>query len=127
MKRQVPTEREMTNLISMAFERLPAPDARRLAAIEQHLLEQARPRRRTSFAWWWLVGALVAGAVSALWWAMDYDSEQGQKPVLLELRSMPSSPTASEPARLRPGDPADSTPAGEPAQKKGPMIYQRER
>jgi hypothetical protein len=117
----------MTDLIASAFERLPAPDAHRLAAIEHRLLEQVRPRRRTGFAWWWLVGALVAGAASALWWAMDYDSGQGQKPVPLELRSMPSSPTDNKPALPRPGDPVDSTPTGEPAQKKGPVIYQRER
>ena len=44
MKREAPTEREMADLFATAFERLAEPDARRLAAIEQRLLE--RPRRR---------------------------------------------------------------------------------
>ena len=61
MKRETPSDHEIAGLIAPAFERLPEPDPRRLAAIEQSLLEQPRLPRRTRFAWWWLAGALVAG------------------------------------------------------------------
>jgi len=126
MKREPPTEREIADLIASAFEDLPAPDARRLAAIEERLL--MRPRRRAGFAWWWLVGALVAGAASALWWAVNYDSVEGQKeavPVVISPTVAPS--TSDQPARPSRSEGAESAPAGNPAQKQGPVIYQRER
>ena len=128
MKRQVPTERELTNMIATTFERLPAPDPRRLAAIEQQLLEQPRLRGRTKFAWWWLVGALVAGAASALWWAVDYDSGKEQEAPVPSVTSPPMTPPVANPP-ARPDRPAsaESAPAGNPAQKQGPVIYQRER
>jgi hypothetical protein len=113
-------------LIASAFEGLPAPDARRLAAIEERLL--MRPRRRAGFAWWWLVGALVAGAASAMWWAVNYDSVEGQKeavPVVISPTVAPS--TSGQPARPSRSEGAESAPAGEPVQKQGPVIYQRER
>ena len=128
MKRQVPTEREMTDMIATAFERLPAPDARRLAAIEQQLLEQPRLRGRSKFAWWWLVGALVAGAASALWWAVDYDSGMEQKALPSSVTSTPMAPsTADKPSRPGRSEGTESTPADGPTQKPGPVIYQRER
>jgi hypothetical protein len=128
MKRQVPTEREMTDMIATAFERLPVPDARRLAAIEQRLLEQVHPRRRASFAWWWLVGALVAGAASALWWAVNYDSAEGQNLPVPGVVSPSVAPSVTEPL-VRPSRPegAEAKSAGEPERKNGPVIYQRER
>jgi hypothetical protein len=127
MKRQVPTEREITDMIAPAFDRLPAPDTRRLAAIEQRLLEQTRPRRRASLAWWWLVGALVAGAASALWWAVDYDSAGEQKrPVPGGISPSVAPSTADLPARPDRSEAAESKPAGELVRKNGPVIYQRE-
>lgn len=128
MKHEPPAEREIADMIASAFERLPAPDARRLAAIEQQLLEQPRLRGRTKFAWWWLVGALLAGAASALWWAVDYDSGMEQETPVPALTSPSVGPTPAD--RLaRPDRPAgaESMPAGNPAQKQGPVIYQRER
>jgi hypothetical protein len=128
MKRQVPTEREMTDMMATAFERLPAPDLRRLAAIEEKLLEQPRLRGRTKHVWWWLVGALVAGAASALWWAVDYDSGKGQEapaPAVTPPSLAPSSVNQPAPPGQRQG--AESAPAGEAAQKQGPVIYRRER
>ena len=128
MKRQVPTEREMTDMIALAFERLPAPDARRLGAIEQRLLEQARPRRHASLAWWWLVGALVAGAASALWWAVDYDSGKGQEQAVPVVTSPSVAPSvADQPVRPSHSETTESKPDGGPTQKQGPVIYQRER
>ena len=127
MKRQVPTERELTDMIATAFDRLPAPDAWRLVAIEQQLLEQPRLRGRSKFVWWWLVGALLAGAASALWWAVDYDSgrEQEAPP---SVNSTPMTPsTVGKPSRPGRSEGAESTPAGEPAKKQGPEIYRRER
>jgi hypothetical protein len=128
MKRQVPTEREMTHMIATAFERLPAPDARRLAAIEQQLLEQPRLRGRSKFVWWWLVGALLAGAASALWWVVDYDSGMEQKALPPSVNSTPIAPSASDPA-TRPSrtEGAESTLTDEQDRKNGPVIYQRER
>lgn len=128
MKREPPTEREVADLIALAFERLPAPDARRLAAIEQQLLEQPRLRRRTKIAWWWLAAALVAGAASALWWAVDYDSGEGQEESVPTVVSPSVAPSvADQPGRPGRSEGAESKPTGEPAQKKGPVIYQRER
>jgi hypothetical protein len=128
MKRQVPTEREMTDMIASAYEGLATPDARRLAAIEQKLLERPRLRGRSKFVWWWLVGALLAGAASALWWAVDYDSGKEQEAPLPLVTSPSVAPTvADQPARPSGSEGATSAPAGEPVQKQGPVIYQRER
>lgn len=127
MKHRVPTEREMTDMIATAFERLPAPDPRRLAAIEQKLPERPRLRGHKTIAWWWLVGALVAGAASALWWAVDYGSGEGQGKPVTALTPPPVAPsTAVEPARPSRSEGAESKPAGEPVQKRGRVIYQRE-
>lgn len=123
MKREAPSDREIAELIAPAFERLPAPDTRRLAAIERQLLEQPRLRRRTKIAWWWIFAALATGAASALWWAVDYDSGQGQgEPV--PAVTLPSA--ADPPARPGRSEGAESKPAGEPERKQGPVIYQRE-
>jgi hypothetical protein len=127
MKRQVPTEREMMDMIASAYEGWATPDPRRLAAIEERLLEQPRLRGRTKFAWWWLAAALVAGAVSALWWAVDYDSGQGQEePVPMVTPSSVAPSVADQPARPSQSEGTESKPAGEPAQGKGPMIYRKE-
>lgn len=128
MKRQVPTEREMTDTIATAFERLSEPDSRRLAAIEQKLLEQPRLRGRSKFVWWWLAGALLAGAASALWWAVDYDSGMEQKAPPPSVNSTPMAPsTADKPSRQGRSEGTESTPADGSTQKPGPVIYQRER
>lgn len=128
MKRQVPTEREMTDMIATAFERLPAPDLQRLAAIEQQLLEQPRLRGRSKLVWWWLAGALLAGAASALWWAVDYDSGMEQKAPPPAVNSTPMAPsTADQPSRQDRSEGTESTPADESTRKPGPVIYQRER
>ena len=125
MKRERPAEREIAGSIAPAFDRLPEPDAQRLAAIGRRLLAQARPRRRIRIAWWWLLGALLAGAASALWWTVNYDSTKG--PVApIESRSMPS-PAADETNRPGAAENTNSTPAGETAQKSGPSIFKRER
>lgn len=135
MKRESPTEREIADLIASAYEGWTAPDVRRLAAIEQRLLAQARSRRGgAKSVWWWLAGALLAGAASALWWAVGYDSTEGQKqpiPAAVSPATAPSTadlptpPSRSEDRESTPAD-AESKPAGEPAQKRGVVIYQRE-
>ena len=128
MKHEPPAEREIVDMIAKAFERLPAPDARRLAAIEQKLLEQPRLRGRSKFVWWWLVGALLAGAASALWWAVDYDSGKGrEEPVPAVTPSSVAPSVTDQSARPSRSEGAESKPAGEPVQKQGPVIYQRER
>ena len=125
MKREVPTEREVADMIASAYEGLAAPDSRRLAAIEQRLLEH--PRRRAGIAWWWLVGALVAGAASALWWAVDYDSGKGrEEPVPAVISPTVAPSTAEQPTRPNRSEGAESKSAGEPVQKKGPVIYRKE-
>ena len=126
MKRQAPTEREIADLIASAFDRLPAPDPRRLAAIEHRLLE--RSRRRVGSAWWWLAGALVAGAATAMWWGVNYDSVELQKQPVPAVTSPSMTPReADQPVRRGKSESGESAAAGEPAQKKNPMIYQRER
>lgn len=120
MKRETPSDHEIAGLIAPAFERLPEPDPRRLAAIEQSLLEQPRLPRRTRFAWWWLAGALVAGAASALWWAVDYDSEEGVEQPVPGIAAPKAAPPVTPPAR------GDSKAPASPAQKPGPRIYRRE-
>lgn len=128
MKREPPAEREIADMIAPAFDRLPAPDARRLATVEQRLLEQPRLRGRTKFAWWWLAAALVAGAASALWWVVDYDSGKGQEapaPAVTAPSVVPSAPDQS----ARPSRPegAESKPVGGPANDRSPLIFKRER
>jgi hypothetical protein len=128
MKRQVKTDREIADLIASAYEGLTAPDARRLVAIEQRLLEQPRLRGRAKFAWWWLAGALLTGAASALWWAVDYDSDEKPEesaPVITSPSTAPSE--AGKPTRPDRSESTEPMPADGPAQKQGPMIYQRER
>jgi hypothetical protein len=127
MKREAPTERDITDLIASAYEGLAAPDARRLAAIEQLLLEQPRLRGRTKYAWWWLIGALVAGAASALWWAVDYDSGKGRETPVPALTSPPVVPAAAgKPTPLGKSEDTESKSASESAQKNGPVIYRKE-
>lgn len=114
-------------MIAPAFDRLPAADSQRLAAIEQRLPARARPRRR-AIVWWWLAAVLAAGAASALWWAVDYDSGKGQEapvPAVMPLSVAPS--VANPPARPRQSEGKESKPAGAPAPKQGPVIYQQER
>lgn len=129
MKREAPTEREIADLIASAYEEWAAPDPRRLAAIEQRLLAQAGSRRgRAKLAWWWLVGALVAGAASALWWAVDYDSGREQKAPVPSVASPSVAPsTADQPSPFSRSEDAESKSAGEQDRKTGPVIYQRER
>ncbi len=132
MKRETPTEREIADLVASAYEGWMAPDARRLAAIEQRLPARAR-RGGAKFAWWWLVGALLAGAASALWWAVDYDSTEGRNPppaavspaAAPSTADPPTRPSRSEGAESKPED-AESKPVAEPARGKGFLIYQRE-
>lgn len=125
MKREAPSDREIADLIALAYEGLPAPEARRLAAIEERLLE--RPRRRVGTAWWWLFAALAAGAASALWWAVDYDSGEGPEAPVPAITAPPVTPQAQQPARPERAEGTGSAPAGQPARKPGPVIYQRER
>lgn len=126
MKRELPTEREIAEMIASAFERLPAPDARRLAAIEQQLLEQPRLRRRTKIAWWWLAAALVAGAASALWWAVDYDSGEGQEEPVSAITPSTATTPAEQAARPDEAGSTESVPAGNPVDKRSPQIFRRE-
>jgi hypothetical protein len=127
MNHEPPAEREIADMIASAFERLPTPDARRLAAIEQRLLEQPRLRGRAKFAWWWLAAALVAGAASAWWWAVDYDSGKEQEAPPPAVTSPSVAPSvADQPARPSQSERAESKPASEPVQKKGPVIYRKE-
>lgn len=115
MKREAPSDREIAELIAPAFERLPAPDSRRLVAIEERLLE--RPRRHT-FAWWWLAAALATGAASALWWVVSYDSGKGRE----ELVPAVTPSVAPSEQSVRPSQPEGA----ESARKPGPVIYRRE-
>ena len=64
MKREVPTDREIAELFGPAYEKWAEPDARRLMAIEERLLD--RRQRHVSTAWWWLFAVLATGAASAL-------------------------------------------------------------
>jgi hypothetical protein len=134
MKRETPTEREIADLIASAYEGRAVPDARRLAAIEQRL--PVRARGGTKSVQWWLAGALLAGAASALWWAVDYDSPEGRKPPAAAVSpatapstaDLPTHPSRSEEWESKPAD-AKSKLADEPAQKaqtRGAVIYQRE-
>lgn len=125
MKRETPAEREIVDLIAKTYEGWTKPDPRRLAAIEQRLLE--RPRRGAGIARWWLAAALVAGAASALWWAVDYDSDEGQKELVPAVAAPTVAPSTADPStRPSRSEDAESIPAAEPAQKKGPVIYRKE-
>jgi hypothetical protein len=123
MKREAPTEREIADLFAPAYEKQAEPDARRLAAIEQRLLE--RPRRIGS-AWWWLFAVLATGAASALWWAVNYDSADGPEPTVPAIVSPPVSTAPSGPAQppRQTGSPETKS-ADAPAPKQGPVIYRK--
>jgi hypothetical protein len=124
MKHEAPTEREIADLFAPAYEKWAEPDARRLAAIEQRLLE--RPRRRAGSAWWWLFAALATGAASALWWAVDYDSGEGQEGPVPGVISSPATPPALAPsAPPSRSEGTESKPAGAPVPKQGPVIYRK--
>lgn len=128
MKPDTPTEREIADLIASAYDGWVAPDARRLTEIEQRLLDQPRLRGRAKFAWWWLFAALVTGAASALWWTVNYDSDEGLvQPVPDNISPSAAPPAVEPPARQNRPEGAITEPAGKPAQKQGPVIYQRER
>jgi hypothetical protein len=128
MKRETPSDREIAELIAPALECLPAPDARRLTTIEKRLLAEIQSRGRSKFAWWWLAAALVAGAASALWWAVDYDSgKEREEPVPAVTSPSVAPPLVDQPVRPDRSAGAESAPAGKPARKQGPVIYQRER
>lgn len=127
MKREPLTEREIADLIASAYEGWVVPDPRRLAAIEQQLLEETHSRGRLKFAWWWFFAALATGAASALWWTVDYDSGKGQEEPVPAIIPPTVAPSATEPpAHPNRSEGAESKPAGEPAQKKGPVIYRKE-
>lgn len=123
MKHEAPTEREIADLFAPAYEKWAEPDAQRLAAIEQRLLE--RPRRRVA-AWWWLFAVLTTGAASALWWAVNYDSADGPEPTVSEIVSPPASTPAPGPAQP-PGQSGvtEAKSADAPAPKQGPVIYRK--
>jgi hypothetical protein len=128
MKRESPTEREIADLIASAYEGWVVPDPRRLATIEQQLLAQTGSRGRSKVAWWWLVGTLVASAATAMWWVVNYDSADGQKqPVPGIVSPTATKPTVEQPAPPSRSEGTESSAAGEPARKQGPVIYQRER
>lgn len=126
MKREAPSDREIAEMIAPAFDRLPVPDPRRLAAIEERLMEQPRLRGRTNYAWWWLIGALVAGAASALWWAVNYDSSDGPELTVPEIVSPPASTPAPGPAQP-PGQTggSETKSVDAPTPKQGPVIYRK--
>lgn len=127
MKREPPSDREIAELIAPAFERLAAPDARRLAAIEQRLpLTETHPRGRSKIAWWWLAAALAAGAASALWWGVNYDSSKKQGESALPEVTLPST-TPAQPLRPDESETTETAPAGTPADKHNPLIFRRER
>ena len=127
MKRDVPDEARLTALIAQAFERLPAPDPRRLATLEARLAERVRPRCSGSTVWWWLVVALATGAAAAVWWASDYNVGQEQEPASPVVTPLAAPPAMNPPARSRPADGAESATSHEPVPKQGRVIYQRER
>lgn len=124
MKHEAPTEREIADLFAPAFDRLAEPDARRLAAIEQRLLQ--RPRRRAGAAWWWLFAVLATGAASALWWSVNYDSAEGTKSPVPAVVSPPASTPAPGPAQPQGQTGSSETKSADaPAPKQGPVIYRK--
>ncbi len=128
MKR-IPTEREITDLIAAAFERLPAPDPLRLTAIGQRMPGRPRPRGPRTIAWLALAGALMAGAASALWWAVDRApvEDRGGPPPAPAVAPPAAGPSLTDqPARPARSDAVQAKPAGDSAQKRGRVIYQRE-
>lgn len=128
MKRQAPTERAIVEMMASAYEQRDQPDPRRLAAIEQHLLDQPRLRARKQVAWWWLIAALATGAASAWWWTVNYDSYQGlDKPAMVILPPVEAPAALKRSPDVGRAEDAESNAPDKPTSKTGPVIYQRER
>ncbi len=69
---QLPTEAEMENLITQAYESMPIPDQSRLSLLEGKLLYKARknkPQKNLNKIPWWIVLVLAGSFASAAWWA----------------------------------------------------------
>lgn len=128
-KTGIRSETELARAIAAAFDRLPMPDPRRLAAIEARLTETAIARRDRGEVRWlryaWLAAALAAGAAAA-WWAVEryvFDDP------VVEERTAPA-PITSPVSPLAPRDDEsraapEQSPAVSPS-RRGPVIYQRE-
>ena len=137
MTPDTPDETRLGRLIAQAFDSLPSPDPGRIAEIEARLTRRPAVLSKRAIAWlhyWWLVIALAsAGAATAMWWVLDYPLEEEPAPQIaappLEPRSEtpPESRTAIEQTAPLPSEDPASAGEREPAQKRGPIIYRRER
>ena len=137
MAPDTPDEMDLERLIVQAFETLPSPDPGRIAGIEERLMCRPALVSKRTIAWlryWWLVIALTgAGAATAMWWVLDYPLEEEPAPQIaappLEPRSEtpPESRTPTEQSAPRPSEDPVSAGDREPGQKRGPIIYRRER
>ena len=141
MTPDTPDETRLESLIAQAFERLPSPDPGRMAEIEARLTRRPAFVRQRTIAWlryWWLVIALAsAGAATATWWVLDYPLEEEPEPQMSvpllapPLEPLPETPpesrTAIEQTAPRPSEDPASAGERELGQKRGPIIYRRER
>lgn len=116
-------------LIRQAHDGLPAPDPRRLAAIEASLAERQTSRRTNRR--WWFAAALVAaaGSAAALWWTLDYPSRQEANAVapavLPPVGAEQSGPTPAGGSPANGGVPPDADRTQ--TESRGRIIYRQHR
>lgn len=141
MTPDTPDEARLEQLIARAFESLPPPDPGRLNEIAERLTRRPAFRTKRVLAWlryWWFVLLFAgAGAATAMWWVLDYPLEEEPAPeIALPLSATPLAPRSETPpesgmAVEQTAPPPSEVPASagerEPGQKRGPIIYRRER
>ncbi len=68
----LPTEAELENMITQAYESMSIPEKSRLSLIESKLLKEAdknKPQKNLNKIPWWIVLVLAGSFASAAWWA----------------------------------------------------------
>jgi hypothetical protein len=124
-KADIRNEAELARAIAAAFERLPSPDPRRLAAIEARLADVRGERAGLRWLRYAGLAAALAAGAAAAWWAMErsiFAETPGEKQTAPATAPGTSAPLATDetpgatPERDRPASPT----------RRPPVIYQRE-
>lgn len=123
-----PDEKQLEQMIAAAFDRLPAPDATRLKAVEERLGRHASrgPKlgQARSMYWWLLLGLAATGA--AAWWSGTlWQPPMEVPPARVETKLMErregAAPSETERSKETHNERDTAT-----DRKRSPTIYRRE-